>query len=92
MHNPIFQRYTDNEKKNTFDIVRIEMFVRSYPDSMFQRCKDHRQEMLDAAINKLRDSKNFRKFGVSINFLKMYDMVLTKDNCVILSFCLKKES
>lgn len=92
VHNPIFQRYTGNEKKNTFDIVRIEMFVRSYPDRMFQRCKDHRQEMLDAAINKLRDSKNYRKFGVPINFLKLYDMVLTKDNCVILSFCLKKES
>lgn len=91
VHNPIFQRYTGNEENNTFDIIRIEMFVRSYPGDMLQRCKDHRKEILDSAINKLRGSKSYRKFGVPINFLKLYDMVLTKDNCVIISFCLKIE-
>lgn len=91
VHNPIFQRYTGNEENNTFDIIRIEMFVRLYPGDMLQRCKDHRKEILDSAINKLRGSKSYRKFGVPINFLKLYDMVLTKDNCVILSFCLKTE-
>ena len=89
VHQPIFQRYNGNTNKNTFDTVRIEIILKER-DNMMQQCIDHKKEILDAAVDKLKSSKSFRKYGVPINFLKVYDMVLTKDNCIILSLCLKE--
>lgn len=89
VHKPIFQRYTGNDKDNTFDIVRLEIILREQ-DNMMQQCIEHKKEILDAAVDKLKSSKSFRKYGVPVNFLKVYDMVLTKDNCIILSLYLKE--
>ena len=89
VHQPIFQRYNGNTNKNTFDTVRIEIILKERAD-MMQQCIKHKKEILDADVDKLKSSKSFRKYGVPINFLKVYDMVLTKDNCIILSLCLKE--
>lgn len=89
VHRPVFQRYTGNENENTFDNVRLEIILREQ-NNMMQQCIEHKKEILDAAVDKLKSSKSFRKYGVPVNFLKVYDMVLTKDNCIILSLCLKE--
>ena len=89
VHRPVFQRYTGNENENTFDNVRLEIILREQ-NNMMQQCIEHKKEILDAAVYKLKSSKSFRKYGVPVNFLKVYDMVLTKDNCIILSLCLKE--
>lgn len=89
VHKPVFQRYTGNDNENTFDIVRLEIILREQ-DNMMQQCIEHKKEILDASVDKLKSSKSFRKYGVPVNFLKVYDMVLTKDNCIILSLCLKE--
>lgn len=89
VHKPIIQRYTGNDNENTFDIVRLEIILREQ-DNMMKQCIEHKKEILDAAVNKLKSSKSFRKYGVPVNFLKVYDMVLTKDHCIILSLCLKE--
>lgn len=88
---PIFQRFPENEKENTFDIIRIEILLRSYPeDERMQKCIEHKKELMDCAVQKLKESKGFRKYGIPVNFLKVYDMVLTCDNRVVLSLCLKE--
>lgn len=89
VHRPVFQRYTGNENENTFDNVRLEIILREQ-NNMMQQCIEHKKEILDAAVDKLKSSKSFKKYGVPVNFLKVYDMVLTKDNCIILSLCLKE--
>lgn len=89
VHRPVFQRYTGNENENTFDNVRLEIILREQ-NNMMQQCIEHKKEILDAAVDKLKSSKSFRKYGVPVNFLKVYDMVLTRDNCIILSLYLKE--
>lgn len=86
---PIFQRFTGNEDPDTFDIIRIEILLRAFSDNSIELCREHKDELLEAAIDKLKSSVKFRNFGVPINFLKVYDIVLTHDHRVILSLCLK---
>ena len=82
---PVFQRFTGNEDPDTFDIIRIEILLRAFFDNSIELCREHKDELLDAAIDKLKSSVKFRNFGVPINFLKVYDIVLTQDHRVILS-------
>ena len=89
---PIFQRFTGNEDPDTFDIIRIEILLRAFSDNSIELCREHKDELLEAAIDKLKSSVKFRNFGVPINFLKVYDIVLTHDHRVILSLCLKELS
>ena len=67
---PVFQRFTGNEDPDTFDIIRIEILLRAFFDNSIELCREHKDELLDAAIDKLKSSVKFRNFGVPINFLK----------------------
>ena len=87
-----FQRFTGNEDSDTFDIIRIEILLRAFSDNSIELCREHKDELLEAAIDKLKSSVKFRNFGVPINLLKVYDIVLTHDHRVILSLCLKELS
>lgn len=77
---PVFQRFTGNEDPDTFDIIRIEILLRAFFDNSIELCREHKDELLDAAIDKLKSSVKFRNFGAPINFLKVYDIVLTQDH------------
>ena len=83
---------------NVLPVMRIPIHLISYGlkycsghffDNSIELCREHKDELLDAAIDKLKSSVKFRNFGVPINFLKVYDIVLTQDHRVILSLCLK---
>ena len=86
---PVFQRFTGNEDPETVDIIRTEILLRAFSDNSIELCREHKDELLDAAIDKLKSSVKFRNFGAPINFLKVYDIVLTQDHRVILPLCLK---
>lgn len=90
VNKPIFRRDADNTNKNTFDFIDIEMVVRS-GDATKEKVKANQKEIFDKAINKLNNSKQFQKYGVPVNFLKMYQFVIRKDGTLIISFCLKGE-
>ena len=64
---PVFQRFTGNEDPDTFDIIRIEILLRAFSDNSIELCREHKDELLDAAIDKLKSSVKFRNFGVPIN-------------------------
>lgn len=88
---PKFRREVGNKDRSTFDFIDIEMVVRS-TDASKEKVKANKKEIFDKAIDKLNNSKAFQKYGVPINFLKMYQFVVRKDGTLIISFCMKGES
>lgn len=85
---PRFRRDISNKDKSTFDFIDIEMVVRS-TDATKEKVNANKQEIFDKAIAKLEVNKQFQKYGVPVNFLKMYQFVIRKDGTLIISFCIK---
>lgn len=89
VNRPIYRRAEGNKKKNTFDFIDIEMVIRS-TDVDKRKVVENKDEIFNKAVAKLETSKQFQKYGVPINFLKMYQFVLRKDGTLLISFCLKQ--
>lgn len=85
---PKFRRLDGNTRKNTFDIIDIELVIRS-TDVDKQKVKEHKGEILQKTMNKIESSKSFQKYGIPTNFLRMYQFVLRHDGTIIISFDIK---
>lgn len=86
---PKFRRYMDNPNSKTFDLITIEILLRVYSENSIELCREHQKELIEAAIQKLEASRTFLRYNVPVNFLKIYEMTLTRDHCVRISFELK---
>lgn len=86
---PKFERYAENDNKNTFDIVRVEVVLTSSIKK--EEIQNNKDNIIREAIKKIESSKKFLKFGVPVNILKLYDFVVSVDGTVRLSFCIKDE-
>ena len=85
---PKFRRLAGNTRKNSFDIIDIEIVIRS-SDADKEKVKEHKQEILEKTMNKIESSKSFQKYGIPTNFLRMYQFVLRHDGTIMISFDLK---
>lgn len=90
VNRPKFRREVGNKNTKTFDFIDIEMVVRS-TDATKEKVKANKDEIFKKAVEKLENNKSFQKYGVPVNFLKMYQFVVRKDGTLIISFCLKGE-
>lgn len=88
VNRPIYRRAAGNKNTKTFDFIDIEMVIRS-TDADKRKVLENKAEIFNKAIEKLETSKQFQKYGVPINFLKMYQFVVRKDGTLIISFCMK---
>lgn len=86
---PRFRRDVDNKNRNTFDFIDIDMVIRS-SDASKEKVKANKEEIFKKALSKLESSKSFQKYGVPINFLKMYQFVVHRDGSLTISFCIKE--
>lgn len=90
VNRPKFRREVGNKDTKTFDFIDVEMVVRS-TDATKEKVKANKDEIFKKAVEKLENNKSFQKYGVPINFLKMYQFVVRKDGTLIISFCIKGE-
>lgn len=86
------ERTPENKNKKTFDFVKVEIplvLVAEYTDykSLY---KALRPQIIERAIDKIMNSKNFISKGVPVNFLKLTSELLYKDGVVELIFELKE--
>lgn len=88
VNRPKFRREVGNKDTKTFDFIDVEMVVRS-TDATKEKVKANKDEIFKKAVEKLENNKSFQKYGVPINFLKMYQFVVRKDGTLIISFCMK---
>lgn len=87
---PIYRRALGNTRKNSFDFIEIEMVVRSN-DATKERVLDNKDEIFNKAIAAIERDKSFKKFGVPIGILKMYQFSIHKGGILRINFCLKDE-
>ena len=88
---PFFERETDNNKRGTFDFIRIRL---SIPEkNMFSERKNfiqqHLREICNIALAKIEDTKSFQKYGVPSSFLQLENAMITADSQLELLFGLK---
>lgn len=84
-----FARTPENTNKNTFDFITIEVPL-CVP-------KEERKAYLDAvrsrihksAMEKLQNNKTFLRYNVSINYLRMYQSIITADGIYVMKLELK---
>lgn len=84
-----FSRTPENKNRNTFDFITIEIPL-CVP-------KEERKAYLDAARNrihksameKLQTNKAFLRYNVQINYLRMYQSIITADGVYVMKLELK---
>lgn len=82
------ERFSGNNNKNTFDMIKIHARItRKYANVDF--IKKHKKEIDEHVLSYLKSCKKFQKFNVSINYLKLTNLVLTKDDILEYTFELK---
>ena len=79
-------RDIDNTNENTFDFVSVEVFRGTYS---IEFIKQHKDEIMDAVLYKISQSRKFIKFNVPVNILKLEK--IRKIGCdMIFYFSVKK--
>lgn len=91
----ISSRYNDNLNKHTFDSILVSLTVncceRTRRD-MSQYIQFRSSEITRFVWNLLENSGEFKKYNVPINFVKIRDVIFTRDNRLEYIFILKGES
>ena len=89
---PIFERYTGNKNTDTFDVIRVEECLSVYgKEDLLSECKRRQKELIQLAVNTITESKQWQKYNIPINCLKIYNIVLTNEKTLMISFCLKMD-
>lgn len=96
INNPSVERDTDNLNKDTFDFIRVMV---SIPDkdtisnsevmSMYKKYKDR---LMKDVLEKISNSRSFKKYNVPINFLRLSRSTVTSSREIMLLFELKRIS
>lgn len=68
---PTVERDFENSNNKTFDFVMLRMNTRIAEEKPMEVIREHKQDILAIAVDKISKSKRFTKYGVSINFLKL---------------------
>lgn len=87
---PIYRRATGNTKKNTFDFIDLMMVTRSN-DCTRERILENKEEIFHKAITAIENDRSFKKFGVPVGVLKMYQFSIKNNSLLTIHFCLKDE-
>lgn len=88
---PGFEREPGNKNTKTFDRIRI-FFSLMGKKSMPARDKElrlHQKDLARIAIAKIKDSKQFQRYDIPINFLKVDHMTITCQDELEIVFVLK---
>lgn len=87
---PVMERDVDNYNTKTFDFVRLHMYTLAYAENPMNTIKKYRKNILAMALDKIDQSKKFKRYDIPINFLKLDKITYCKSqNMIELLFVLK---
>lgn len=85
------EREEDNNNTRTFDFVRIRMHTMVYVDDHMTFIQKFRTDILNKALTAIASSKEFNRFGVPVNILKLDKFTYCRNSHLIeLLFSLKE--
>lgn len=68
---PIFERIPENENKNTFDFIRVDINIIKNFEGKRKYIREHHNEICNMVLRKIEKDNRFLKYGIPINFLKI---------------------
>lgn len=90
---PIYERVPENMNKATFDYIRITVGLPRYQFDSWEKLQDevekYQQEIYQRVILTVKNDRQFKRYGVPINFLKLSDVTLLHDFSMEFIFELK---
>lgn len=93
---PIYERNPENKNESTFDRVRIVVGLCRYQFTSWEALRDevekHRDEIYQRVVSKLENDRQFKKYGVPINFFRLSDAILLRNFSMEFIFELKNQS
>lgn len=85
IESPIIERETNNPNKNTFDFITVECHIlkeENCEGNRMEYIRKHKRKINGKVMASIASSKSFRKYGVSVNVLKLYSLMLVKNSLV----------
>ena len=87
---PEFIRVPENQNSETFDFVKVRLCLASITENIPQSVKDNFAEIHDMALEKIRCSKSFQRYGVPVNILRLTNAIITKQQVLEQTYELKE--
>lgn len=92
---PVYERVPGNDNINTFDRIRVTVGLPRYQfnswGALQGEVKKYQNEIYQQVVQKLETDRQFRRYGVPFNFLKLSDATLLCDFSLEFIFELKKQ-
>ena len=90
---PVYERFPENKNESTFDRIRLTVGLPTYQygswEALQNEVKKYKPEIYRLVIQKLKKDRQFQRFGVPINFLKLSNVSLLHDFSLEVIFELK---
>lgn len=91
---PVFERVPENKNEATFDHIHMTVGLPRYQFDSWQALQDEVQkyqyEICQRVIKKIEKDRQFKRYGIPINFLKVSNIVLLRDFSLEFIFELKE--
>ncbi|MBS5505306.1 MAG: hypothetical protein KHX28_04225 [Oscillospiraceae bacterium] len=91
---PIYERIPENQKESTFDRIRVSVGLPRYKftslKALRNEIKKYRREIYQQVVQKLEKDRQFKKYGVPINILKLSNVTFLHDFSMEFIFELKE--
>ena len=76
----LIEEIEENDKKNTFDFIYLDInIVTQWPTSKKEYIQKNMSTIKKKAINKIKESGEFKKYGIPVNFLRITKCSLNND-------------
>lgn len=89
-----YERVPGNQNEATFDRIRIIVGLPRYQfdswEALRKEVKKYRREICRLVIEKLKTERQFKKYGVPVNFLRLSNITLLRDFSMEFIFELKE--
>ena len=92
---PIYERIPENNDETTFDRIRVIVGLPRYLYGSWEELSEevlkYKPEILQAAVRRIAADRQFKRYGIPINFLKVSNAQLLRDYSLELIFelCLR---
>jgi len=91
---PLFERIPENHNEATFDRIRVFVGLPRYMFDSWYELRDavlkNRAEIDRRVIRRIEEDRQFKKFELPINFIKLSDVTLLRDHTLEYIFELKE--
>ena len=91
---PVYERVPGNDNNATFDHIRMSVGLPRYQFNSWEALRDeikkYQRGIYQRVIEKLEQDRQFKRYGVPINFLKLDHVMLLRDFSVEFIFQLKE--